>query len=113
MDQLQYVLAACIIGGTSEDKVWGETPFTNESPAAIGRKFDGWKMVGTIRSIQEDAIELYGGIIPPGQVGDIVSYMIAEELSEVQSEDCENCAAYGGYCGICQGTYWDKNTYAK
>lgn len=109
MDQLRHVLAACIIGGTSEDDVWGETPFTSESPAAIGRKLDGWQKIGTIRSIQEDAIALYGGIIPPGQVQDIVSYMIAEEMSE----DCENCAAYGGYCGICQGTYWRGNTYAK
>ncbi len=110
MDQLRHVLAACIIGGTSEDDVWGETPFTSESPAAIGRKLDGWQKIGTIRSIQEDATALYDGeMIPQGQVDDIVSYMIAEVLSEY----CENCAVYGGYCGICQGTYWDKNTYAK
>lgn len=113
MDQLQFVLAACIIGGTSEDSVWGETPFTNESQAAIGRKLDGWQKIGTIRSIQEDAMDLYGGVIPPGQVGDIVSYYIAEVLSEDCTSDCKNCAAYGGYCGNCSGTYWNKNTYAK
>ncbi len=29
-----------------------------------------------------------------------------------ESEFCEYCAAYGGYCGSCDGRYWKANTYA-
>ena len=29
-----------------------------------------------------------------------------------ESEFCAVCAAVGGYCGNCDGSYWKANTYA-
>ncbi len=76
MEKLKNVLASVIFNCVGDDVVWGETPFTRESPAAIGKPLDGWKMVGTIHSIKADATALWGGFVPLSEAEDIVSGLI-------------------------------------
>ena len=76
MDKLKDVLTAVIFDCFGDGVVWGETPFTRESMASIGNPLDGWKIVGTIRSIKADATALWGCFVPRDEAEDIVSGLI-------------------------------------
>lgn len=33
--------------------------------------------------------------------------------NEATADSCAVCAAVGGYCGNCDGSYWKANSYSK
>lgn len=107
MDKLKNVLASVIFDYFGDDVVWGETPFTRESPASIGQPLDGWKMVGTIRSIKADATALWGGFVPLSEAEDIVSGLIV--VARVRNALHLSVAADGkkaGVVAIVRATLW-------
>lgn len=63
-----------------------------------------------VADVLDVALELLDFPVP------IDAHALAAEVLSILSEtadSCAVCAAVGGYCGNCDGSYWKANSYSK